>query len=204
MMQRAGAGEQIYAAPDFTLRRFEEDGVAILNARLSFGNETLGAPMVRGLVAVLRERLPAESVLHPSELSSRINVAGLAHEYGEMLAAYATTGILEKTTLARLEELAGVRYFGMPTLVSFHEAQTGRLSVFGVRVGKTVSASARFDLQIWDARTGRIAWEGAADLTLAQEAVREGQIALEETVRATWESLIQEMPATPAPPEGRR
>ncbi len=205
MMQRAGDAAQLYADPAFDIQRLEEGGVVILNARLGFGNETLGAPMVRGLVKLLRELLSADSVLHPSELASRINAAGLAPEYGDMLTAYATTGILERTTLVKLEDAVRVRYFGMPVLVSFYEAQSSRISVFGVRLGKTASASTRFDLQIWDGRTGRIVWEGSSHLTLAQEVVREGPIPLEETVRGTWESMIQEMPrkGVGVSPEGR-
>ena len=194
MMQRAGDAEQLYTDPAFGIQRLEEDGVAILNARVSFGNETIGAPMVRGLAKLLREVLSTESVLHPSELASRINAAGLAPEYGDMLIAYATTGILERTTLVKLEQAVRVRYFGMPVLVSFREGQASRLSVLGVRIGKTASATARFDLQIWDGRTGRVIWEGSSDVTLAQEVVREEPIPLEEIIHAAWESLIREMP----------
>ena len=122
-----------------------------------------------------------------------------------MLTAYDKTNILYRDTLRKVGEAVGVRYLAMPVLVNFQEDQSTRINALGFRAAKTASATARFQLQIWDAQSGRIVWEGLSDLTVAEDQIRERPVQFEEVIRATWENLIKKIPSdstAPAQAEG--
>jgi hypothetical protein len=193
LMQRSADARQLYRESDFGLSHLERDGVTSLATRLRFGDETLGQALRQGLVDTLEARLD-DGLMHPNLAASQINEAGLSQSYAEMLDAYDTTHILDRDALHGISQAVGVRYYALPILVNFRETTTSRFSVFGLRLGKTTSANARIQLQIWDGQSGRIVWEGFSDLTLAQETFREGPIVFGDTVRATWESLIDQIP----------
>jgi hypothetical protein len=144
--------------------------------------------------------LSGKGIVHPNLAASHINEAGLAEDYAAMLTAYDRTNILDRDTLRKIGKAVGVSYFAVPILLNFRERQNTRLSVFGVRLVKTLWVTSRFQLQIWDARSGGVVWEGLSDLTLAQEILRERPVHLEDTIRATWESLIREIPSNAVPP----
>ncbi|MEE9280174.1 MAG: hypothetical protein V3V67_08365 [Myxococcota bacterium] len=194
LVQRSVAARELYREPEFVIERLEREGATSLAARLSFGNETYGQALGQGLIETLRERLDG-GILHPNLAASRINAAGLAESYARMLDSYDQTNILDRDVLRELADAVEVRYFAVPILLTFREASNTRFSVFGLRLGKTTSANARIQLQIWDGESGRVAWEGISDLTLAQETFREGPIRFEDTVLATWQSLIDEIPS---------
>lgn len=201
MMQRAVDAREFYREPGFALESLEADGVTSLAARVSFGRETFGQALGQGLVEALESRLD-DGVVHPNLASSQINEAGLAESYAEMLEAYDKTNILDRDALRQISEAVKVRYVAVPILVNFSESSSTRFSVFGFRLGKTASTSARFQLQIWDGHSGRIVWEGISDLTLAQETFREGPIRFSQIVNATWLSLVEQIPSNSQRGEG--
>lgn len=194
MTQVAVEARELYRSGEFGMAQLESEGITFVAARVSFGHETLGAVLVQGLVRVICERLPLDRTVHPNLLAGLLNEADLAHDYAEMLEDYDDTHILGRKTLRAVSEAAGVRYVAVPILVNLREQTSTRFSVFGVRVGKTASAHARFQLQIWDAQTGHVSWEGLSDLTIASEMVRENPVRLEETVEVTWRSLLDQIP----------
>jgi hypothetical protein len=194
MMQRAVDARELYREPGFAVESMEADGVTSLAARVSFGRETFGQALGQGLVETLEAQLDA-GVVHPNLASSQINEAGLAESYAEMLENYDKTNILDRDGLLEISEVVKVRYVAVPILVNF-------ISVFGFRLGKTRSTSARFQLQIWNGQSGRIVWEGISDLTLAQETFREGPIRFNQIVNATWVSLIEQIPSDSKRGEG--
>ena len=192
-MQRAVNSRELYREPGFGVQELESDGLTSLAVRVGFGRETFGQAISQALVETLQRRLE-RGLVHPNLASSKINEADLADEYAAMLEIYDKTNILERDVLVQMSDVVGVRYFAVPILVTFNEAFSTRLSVFGLRLGKTASANARFQLQLWDGRSGRIVWEGISDLTLAQETFREELIPFEDTIQATWQSLIERIP----------
>ncbi len=205
--QRTVDVRELYRDPAFSRQDLERQGVTCLPARLSFGHETYGHVLVQGLVETLQTELAGKGIVHPNLAASHINEAGLAEDYATMLTAYDRTNILNRTTLRHVGRAVGVGYFAVPILLNFHEKENTRLSVFGLRLAKTSRVTARFQLQFWDARSGGIVWEGLSDLTLAQEILRERPVHLEDAIRATWESLIKEIPSgavAPAQAEGER
>jgi len=198
--QRRVVVRELYRDPAFSRQDLARQGVTCLPARLSFGRETYGHVLVQGLVDSLQAQLDGKGVIHPNLAASYINAAGLAPEYAIMLAAYDRTDILERKTLRKIGQAVGVEYVAVPILLNLRERENTRLSVFGLRLAKTSTVTARLQLQFWDTRSGSIAWEGLSDLTLAQEIVRERPIQMADTIRATWESLLQAIPAGPPVP----
>ena len=194
--QRSAEARELYRLDEFGREHLRHGGLTILSARLGFGHETYGPPLVQGLLEAMQAGLPAARIVHANRAAGDINSAGLADEYAAMLDAYDKTNILDREDLRLIADAVGVRYLAVPILVSFREDRTTRFSVFGFRLGKTASANARFQLQIWDGHVGAVVWEGIADVTLAQEVVRERLVRFEDTVEATWDRLLQEIPST--------
>ncbi len=201
MMQRAVDARELYREGGFALESLEAEGVTSLAARVSFGRETFGQALGQGVVEALEAQLD-DGVVHPNLASSQINEAGLAQSYAEMLEDYDETNILDRDALRLISEAVKVRYVAVPILVNFTESLTTRFSLFGLRLGKTASTSARFQLQIWDGHSGRIVWDGISDLTLAQETFREGPIRFNQIVKETWLSLIEQIPSNSGRGEG--
>ena len=193
MMQRAVNARELYREPGFGVQRLESEGVTNLAVRLAFGRETFGQALGQALVETLQGRLE-RGLVHPNLASSKINEAGLADEYAGMLEIYDKTNILDRDVLVDMSRVVGVRYFALPILVNFNESFSTRLSVLGLRIGKTASANARFQLQLWDGQSGRLVSEGISDLPLAQETFREDPIPFEDMIQATWQSLIEKIP----------
>lgn len=193
--QRTVEARELYRDSAFGQESIKRDRISCLTARLSFGHETYGRALMQGLVETMEAHLASDGVVHPNLVASHINEAGLAADYATMLTNYDKTNILDRHTLRKIAEATGVRYFAVPILVNFREDNSTRISLFGLRLAKTAWANARFQLQIWDGYSGRIVWEGISDLTIAQEMIRESPVQFEDTVQATWENLIQKIPA---------
>ena len=147
----------------------------------------------------MQANLSGRGLVHPNLAANRINEAGLAQDYATMLTAYDKTNILQRDALHKIGEVVGVRYFAMPVLVNFQEDQSTRINALGFRAAKTASTTARFQLQVWDARSGRIVWEGLSDLTVAEDQILERPVQFEEVIRATWENLLKKIPSDTLP-----
>ena len=195
LMQHAVSVRELYRDPSFGREQLQRHGLSFLTARLSSGDRTYGRALVQGLLDALAVELPDARLVHPNVMARRINEAELTHDYAEMLDEYDETNIMAGDTLRALAESVGVRYFALPTLVSFGRQTNTRFSVFGFRLGKTVSAHAILQLQIWDSEMRQVVWEGMSDFTLAQDGVREKPIHFDDIVAATWTSLIKEIPS---------
>lgn len=135
--QRSVSARELFRDPSFEREDMQNEGVTCLAARLSFGNETYGRPLVQGLVDAINVHLDGRGVIHPNLVASEINTAGLAHDYANMLTAYDKTNILDQKTLDKIATVSQVRYFAVPILVNFKEGGSNRISVFGMRLVKT-------------------------------------------------------------------
>jgi hypothetical protein len=194
LTQRAAGARQLYRDDGFGREHLREGGIAFLAPSISFGQETLGHALLPGLFDAFQGELPDANIVPPDLAASRINEAGLSNPYAQIMRSYDRTGILERETLAHIAEAIESRYLAVPILVSLREETFTRFSVFGIRVGKTTVTNTRVQLEIWDAKTGRIVWEALSDVTLAQEVVRERSIHFERAVRMTWDYLLEQLP----------
>jgi len=203
--QQTANARELYCEPGFRWESLEEGGVTFLAARVNTGQETYGPSLIQGLVDSMQTNLPNQKIVHPNLAVNRVSKAGLSHAYATMLAEHSETNILPPATLRKVGKAVQARYFALPVLVSFREDQSSRLSAFGVQAARTASATARLQLQIWDAQAGRIVWEGRSDVTLAREMLREGPIRFDEIIQVTWANLLRQIPSDmtiPPPTEG--
>ena len=201
--QQTSNARELYCESAFRRELLEQEGVTVLAARVNWGHETYGPVLVQGLAGSMQSQLSVHKIVHPNLAVNRISAAGLTQTYATMLTDYDRTNILSRKALQKVGKAVQARYFALPILVTFQEDQSSRLSAFGLRAAKTASATARLQLQIWDAHSGRIVWEGLSDVTMAREMIWEGPIHFDEIIQTTWAKLLQTIPSAtkPAMPE---
>jgi len=143
---------------------------------------------------VLREERPQIPVVTLAETLSRINAAGLAIEYRDMLEHMDATGVLPGSFLAKIGEVTGARYVIMLKLAQFQSESSRRFGLFSFRLVTTRIATLRLFYQIWDTETASIAWEANQELTLAFDTVKEQVVTFESMMEEVARDLIARMP----------
>jgi hypothetical protein len=68
-----------------------------------------------------------------------------------------------------------------------------RFSVLGVRLFQTLHANIRLYVQIWDAETGTIAWEGSEELSYAYDSSAEVPVTFRRVVEEAAQQLIRNL-----------
>jgi hypothetical protein len=184
------AGE-LQRAPNFTHQNLEEMKIGILSASGSDGyRRVLGDSFSKAL----RQIHPKIPQVPPQEALSLLNRDNLADEYANMLWDYETSGILRRKSLQRIGESLGVGYLIQLSLLQYTQDTSTRFSGLGIRFIQTRSSTLRVFGQIWDTSSGAIVWEGASEVTLAGENVREKPIPFEEVAMRAWQELIKQLP----------
>lgn len=173
--------------------------VAVLNALVGFGYEGFSHQVSRSLSHVLWEEHRAMAVLSPQDAISRINQAGLSKDYTDLVAAYMQSGVLHQDGLRRIGEALAVDFVFQPIMASFEQSVWERFSFFGVRLFQTRVSVLRLSVQLWDTKTGGIAWESSGEATLAGEDVREYRIPFEEIAHRLWRQILKDLAPVPPP-----
>ena len=185
-------------APGFDPSLLQQRRVAVVNALVGFGYEGFGHQVSRSLSHTLRDEYPALAVLSPQDAISRINQAGLSKEYTDLVAAYMQSGVLHQEDLRRIGDALMVDYVFQPIMASFEQSVWERFSFLGVRLFQTRVSVLRLSLQLWDTKTGGIAWESSGEATLAGEDVREYRIPFEEIAHRLWRQILKDLAPAPA------
>ena len=171
----------------------KREQVAVLSAVVGFGLEGYAHQVSRSLAIALSQRpIPIKS-LPVHEALNRINREGLTEEYAGMVSEYVRTGILNRTGLEKIGRALHVAYVFQPSLASFSQSMSSRLSVLGLRLLQTRVTTLRLTLQLWDTRTGEIVWESSGEATLAGEDVREVRIPFDEIARRLWSHMLDDL-----------
>ncbi|MFQ5932974.1 MAG: hypothetical protein ACE5MM_11255, partial [Nitrospiraceae bacterium] len=160
-------------ASSFDPSVLEEEQVAVLSAVVGFGLEGYSLQVSRSLSVVLAESERPIQVIPVQEALSQLNREGLATEYAAMVSEYAQSGILDRKVLEKVGEALNVGYVFQPVMAAFSQFTSGRFSFFGLRLFQTRISMLRLSAQLWDTRTGEIAWEASGEAALADEHVRE-------------------------------
>jgi hypothetical protein len=181
-------------APSFYQAPVEERPVAIFPA--------LSGPILRGtevavsyhLAKILEKLTPNWKVVDEQATLTGINMHGLGIDYIRMRRDAEDTHLLERESLRNIGAALGVRYIFQPRLVSFTQTMTQRWKVPGVelRVVETRSSLMRISLQLWDSGTGELIWSSVAEAVLANEAVTQDPVFLEDAARVTLGSLMSD------------
>jgi len=89
----------------------------------------------------------------------------------------------------------GARYVFQPRLASFTQTMTERWKIpgFDLRVVQTRSSVIRLSLQLWEANTGELVWVSVAEAVLANEAVTQDPVFLEDETKVALGSVIADL-----------
>jgi hypothetical protein len=167
-----------------------QEGVGILTPSAPTGQEADRQALADALGAILDRDVAEAHIVALPALLSAVNQAGLARTYSNMFTEYDRTGILDRDILRNIGEAAGVRYLAKLNLGDFEQETTSRAKLLGVRFLDTRTATIRVHLEIWDAHTGAIVWQGNEELTFSQERVREKPVTFQQVASLAAERLV--------------
>jgi hypothetical protein len=166
------------------------EGIGILTPSAPTGQEADRQALADALGEILDRDVEEADIVALPALLSAVNQAGLARMYSNMFAEYDRTGILDRDMLRQVGEAADVRYLAKLNLGNFKQEAASRVKLLGVRFLDTRTATIRVHLEIWDAHTGGIVWQGNEELTFAQERVREKPVTFQQVANLAAERLV--------------
>jgi hypothetical protein len=179
----------------------ETGGIGFLTPAAATGREADKQALAQSFSKTLAEERPAVRVMSLPRILSAVNAADLDQAYREMYRDYLETGILEGSVLRRVGEVGGVRYLAQLNLAGFDASTRGRFGFLGLRLVDTKQANMRVFLQIWDAHTGAVAWEGGVEMNFAYESGAEQPVTFLEVAELAAAKLYSVLPAPVAPDE---
>jgi hypothetical protein len=169
-------------------------GVAFLTPSTVTGQEQDQQTAALIFAEQMRVQLPTVRVLSLPEALGAVNRAGLAPEYRKMVENYRETGIFPRELLTTVGGAIGTRYLVQLKLAGFSQDMRDRVSIFGVRLFQTLHANIRLYMQIWDAETGNIAWEGSEEMSYAYDSSAELPVTFRRVVELAAQQLVQNLP----------
>jgi hypothetical protein len=180
--------------PSFQPVVLEQDSVALFGAVTMAGLRGNEDTLSHYLNEILKKVVPNWKVVSPQELTRRINRQGLAGEYAKMRVDYELSNILDGAVLRKIAAAIGVRYVFQPRLAAFSQTMIDRFKFpgFDLRLTQTRSSIMRISLQLWDAATGEIVWASMAETNMANEAVSQDPVYLEDIARVTLGSMMSD------------
>ena len=171
----------------------ERHGMAFITPSTVTGQEEERQAVALTFSEVLKQKRPEIPVMTLSQTLSAVNRAGIEESYKLMFADYRDTGLFKLDSLQNVSRATGLRYLGQLKLSGFSQVSDGRLSILGLRLLSTKTARLRLFFQIWDSRDGSIAWEGAVELTLAQDAIAEKTVTFRSVVEESARRLVEKL-----------
>ena len=181
--------------PSFYPGDLEQQAVALFPAITMPGLRGNEVGLGRYLGEVLHKVVPSWKIVSEQEVSTRINRQGLAARMTVMRSDYEQSNILDHEALRKIAVAVGVRYAFQLRLAAFTQTMTDRWKIpaFDVRVTQTRSSIMRLALQLWDAETGELVWTSVAETNMANEAVSQDPVYLEDIARATLGSMLSDL-----------
>lgn len=195
----AGVGRQIedrmgHACLGLSAGGLEAGGVGFLTPAAATGREADKQALALVFSEVLQTERPDIQVVPLPVILSAVNAAQLDQEYKKMYRDYLDTGILDGDLLGRLGEIGGVRYLVQLNLAAFDQGTRTRFSFFGLRFVDTKQGNMRVFAQVWDSRTGAVAWEGGGELNYAYETMGERPVTFPAVATAAARRMFEELP----------
>jgi hypothetical protein len=192
------SGQLVYNVDHTGLRLgptdLETDGIGFLTPAAGTGREADKQALAQSFANELERVRPGVAVRGLAEVLNSVNTANLDQQYKAMYRDYLQTGILDADVLAEVGQISEVRYLAQLSLAGFTQGNRSRLSLFGLRIFDTKQGSLRIFLQIWDAQSGTVVWEGSGELNYAYDTGRENPVTFAELCRLTAEQLFARLP----------
>jgi hypothetical protein len=172
----------------------ERSGLALITPSTVTGQEEDKQELALVFNSVMRRERPNINFVPLSGTLGAVNRGDLAADYRRMFAHYRDTGMFTRDSLAKVSEATGVRYIGQLKLADFRQDSQSRFGVFGVRLLQTKLATIRLFFQVWDARSGTVAWEGVQEVTRAYDTGSEQPITFRTVVDEAATNLVKQLP----------
>ena len=169
-------------------------GIAFITPSSATGQEEDRQAVALAFTEELKRDRPDLRVVSLPTTLGAINRAGLASEYKQMFEDYRLTGIFNRETLLKISHATGARYLAQLKLGGFRQESKNRWGLLGVRMLETKTTFLRLYLQVWDGENGSIAWEGAQELSSAQESLQEDAVSFKTAVEQSAKELLARFP----------
>jgi hypothetical protein len=156
------------------------------------GIQGLTATVAYALTTALSRTKPPVRVVPMPETLSRLADHGLTSEYGDLLAGFGRTGILERERLKRIGAALGSRYVMQPGLAEFSVGLFDKFELWGIKIVRTRIATLRLWLQIWEAPNGHLLWERTGELTIAAPVIQQDtMMSLDDMAQKLWTRMLE-------------
>jgi hypothetical protein len=172
----------------------EDYGIGFLTPAAATGQETDKQALSLVFSNELADLRPNVRVVPLPAVLSAVNQNDLAAEYQQMYRDYLETGILEKSLLLRIGVANDVGFLAQLSLADFHQGQRGRFGFLGLRLVDTQKATIRVFLQIWDSRTGTVAWEGTEEANHSYDTSSERPVTFKAVAEIAARKLFERLP----------
>lgn len=144
-------------------------------------------------MAAIGEARPSIHATPAYETLSILNKKGLAGVYATLLSSYSASGILERQGLSKIASALGARYLMLPDLAEFNQPVIDKFEALGFKLVRTRITSIKLWLQLWDLRTGQIAWESSGEVTAVTPLLRAKRtVPLNQLAQQLWLQMIEE------------
>lgn len=193
--------EETYRSGSFNVEALSREGIAVIGSAVPLSFEEYRQVIPSSLSDVLVEELPEFRVVRFQECLSRINRAGKAVVYRQLITDYGSSGVLSKREMNSIEQALGVRYYAVTSLVDYQRRSPTRLSVLGLKLATTRECTMQLMLEIWDSQTGELFWQAWIQVDMSGEAVAARTLSTREVCRRAWRRLIRELLATQSAPD---
>lgn len=166
--------------------------VTTLGIAAPAGIQGLGATAAHALITAFSKTSPPIRAVAVPETVSRLADHDLTEAYGELLAGYARTGIMERHRLGRIADALGSRYVIQAGLAAFNQGVLDRFEFWGLKIVRTHTMSLRLWLQVWDAPTGHLLRETTGELSATTPVVREDSaMTFDEIAQQLWARMLE-------------
>jgi hypothetical protein len=198
----AGCGGPLHLADDHVtsaarikaldIRALTCEPVTTLGVVAPGGIQGLTPTIAYALTTTLSRTKPPVRVVPMPETLSRLADNGLAGEYGDLLAGFARTGMLERDRLKRIGGALGSRYVLQPGLAEFTQSLFDKFEFWGIKIVRTRIATLRLWLQIWEAPTGHLLWERTGELTTSVPVFQQDTtMSLDDMAQKLWALMLE-------------
>ena len=173
------------------IRALTCEPVTTLGVVAPSGIQGLTATVAYALTTALSRTKPPVRVVPMPETLSRLADHDLTGDYGDLLAGFGRTGILERERLRRIGAALGSRYVMQPGLAEFSIGLFDKFEFWGIKIVRTRIATLRLWLQIWEAPTGHLLWERTGELTIAVPVVQhDTMMSLDDMAQKLWGRML--------------
>jgi hypothetical protein len=177
----------------FDVALLAQEPVAMFGLVGPAGLQGFSATLSHALISALADASPPVRGIPDYETVNKLNGQALAGEYGDLIAGFTRSGILERERLQRIGLAIGSGYVLLPGLAEFNQVIIDRLSISGWNFIQSRVTTLRLWLQLWDIKRGQILWRSSGEITVASRLLGPEQtVSLDEIARKVWLRMIQD------------